>query len=166
MAYSHHREMLYCKSNGHPTWSNVSEMTSQFCHSGLDKPAPYLIRGNPVFSLWVRFHPRGGSTPEGGPFGPEAIWIPAFEKWRSDTSRGDAWWMSFFVCCFLPGAFRLLLPVSCLLPISSVWLTDYWSLMTDHSFFTAYCFLPSAYFSLPFPRLDPSENCYKIKFLV
>jgi hypothetical protein len=20
-----------------------------FCHSGLDKPAPYLIRGNPVF---------------------------------------------------------------------------------------------------------------------
>ncbi len=51
----------------------------------------------------------------------------------------------------LPGAFRLLLPVSCLLPISSVWLTDYWSLMTDHSFFTAYCLLPSAYFSLPFP---------------
>jgi len=37
----------------------------------------YLIRGNPVFSLWARFHPRGGSTPEGGPSGPEAIWIPS-----------------------------------------------------------------------------------------
>jgi len=24
-----------------------------FCHSGLDKPAPYLIRGNPVFSIWI-----------------------------------------------------------------------------------------------------------------
>jgi hypothetical protein len=33
---------------------------------------------NPVFSLWARFHPRGGSTPEGGPLGPEAIWTPAF----------------------------------------------------------------------------------------
>jgi len=30
-----------------------------------------------VFSLWARFHPRGGSTPEGGPSGPEAIWIPS-----------------------------------------------------------------------------------------
>jgi len=37
---------------------------------------PDLIR-NPVFSLWARFHPRGGSTPEGGPFGPEATWIPS-----------------------------------------------------------------------------------------
>jgi len=35
---------------------------------------PDLIR-NPAFSLWARFHPRGGSTPEGGPLGPEAIWI-------------------------------------------------------------------------------------------
>ena len=24
-----------------------------FCHSGLDKLAPYLIRGNPVFSIWI-----------------------------------------------------------------------------------------------------------------
>jgi hypothetical protein len=23
------------------------------CHCGLDKPAPYLIRGNPVFSIWI-----------------------------------------------------------------------------------------------------------------
>ena len=23
------------------------------CHSGLDKPAPYLIRGNPVFLVWI-----------------------------------------------------------------------------------------------------------------
>ena len=23
------------------------------CHSGLDKPAPYSIRGNPAFSIWI-----------------------------------------------------------------------------------------------------------------
>jgi len=54
---------------------------------GLTEPAPYSIRGNPVFSLWARFHPRGGSTPEGGPFGPEAIWIPAGVYPVLDTGR-------------------------------------------------------------------------------
>jgi len=43
---------------------------------GLTEPAPYSIRGNPVFSLWAR-----------GPFGPEAIWIPAGVYPVLDTGR-------------------------------------------------------------------------------
>ena len=34
------------------------------CHSGLDKPAPYLIRGNPIFET--------GFPPGQGPYGPAA----------------------------------------------------------------------------------------------
>jgi hypothetical protein len=31
----------------------IQNSLSFICHSGLDKPAPYLIRGNPVFSVWI-----------------------------------------------------------------------------------------------------------------
>ena len=29
------------------------ECLDTVCHSGLDKPAPYSIRGNPAFSIWI-----------------------------------------------------------------------------------------------------------------